>query len=252
MVLPALESFGPMAGDVVIESRFRGPPESANGGYACGMVAAFVEPAPAVEVTLRAPPPLERPLAVTRTGDAVELRDGDSLIAEGRPAPEPEIELPEPVSLEEAERAMRTSPLYEHHPFETCFVCGPEAIDGLQVVCGPVPGRERELVAAPLRTGKEMADGDGAVRPELVWSVLDCPSGLVGLVVDDLGVSVLGRLTASIPRQLEAGRDYVAIGWPIERDGRKVHSASAILGEDGEPLAISRATWIELAEQPPS
>ena len=239
-----------MPDEVVIESRFRGPPESANGGYACGVLAAFVEPAPAVEVTLRAPPPLQRPLAVRRSGLEVELDDGDTLIAEARSCPEPEATVPDPVSLEAAEEAMRASPLYRHHPFETCFVCGPKATDGLQIVCGPVPGRNRELVAAPFRTSEEMAGGDGVVRPELVWSALDCPSGLIGLVVGGLGVSVLGQLTAVSRRPLEAGRDYVAIGWPIEIDGRKIHSAAAILDQDGETLALSRAVWIVLAEQP--
>ena len=91
-----------------------------------------------------------------------------------------------------------------------------------------------------------MADGDGMVRPELVWSVLDCPSGLAGMLVPGLGVSMLGRLTGMIRSPLEAGRAYVAIGWPIERDGRKVFRDG--VGEDGEPRA-GAGDWIELAEQ---
>ena len=46
---------------VMIPRRFNGPPDSGNGGYSCGVVAALLD-APAVEVTLRAPPPLEREL----------------------------------------------------------------------------------------------------------------------------------------------------------------------------------------------
>ncbi len=49
--------------EITFERRFRGPLTSANGGYACGRLAAFVDDAD-VEVTLRRPPPLERPLAV--------------------------------------------------------------------------------------------------------------------------------------------------------------------------------------------
>ena len=40
---------------IVIDRRFRGPAESGNGGYACGVFARGEE----AEVTLRLPPPLE-------------------------------------------------------------------------------------------------------------------------------------------------------------------------------------------------
>ena len=43
---------------VVIDRRFNGPPNSANGGYACGLVGTVVK-APAVRVSLRKPPPLD-------------------------------------------------------------------------------------------------------------------------------------------------------------------------------------------------
>jgi len=46
---------------VTIDRRFRGPSDSGNGGYVCGVVAALVG-GPA-EVTLRSPPPLDRPSA---------------------------------------------------------------------------------------------------------------------------------------------------------------------------------------------
>ena len=52
-----------MSATVTIARRFRGPLTSANGGYTCGLLAGFV-PAPAAEVSLRLPPPLERPLTV--------------------------------------------------------------------------------------------------------------------------------------------------------------------------------------------
>ena len=52
---------------LVIDRRFRGPPNSANGGYVCGCLARHV--AGDAEVTLRAPPPLERPLDVLTKAD---------------------------------------------------------------------------------------------------------------------------------------------------------------------------------------
>lgn len=236
---------------VVIDRRFRGPPDSANGGYACGLVAARLTPEPAVEVTLRLPPPLDRPLAVEGDGKGARLLDGDALVAEGRPAAAPAAEPPAVASLEEAERARRDSPMQHEHPYPTCFVCGPEREpgDGLRVTCGPV--EDRGLVAAPFEATAEMDAGDGSVRHEFVWSALDCPSGIAGMLVPESGVSVLGRLTAQILRPLDAGEVYVAIGWPIAQEGRKQFAGSAIVDREGEPMAVARATWIEVGEQRP-
>ena len=64
-----------------IAARFNGPPGSGNGGYVCGRIARHIRGASAV--TLRAPPPLETPLRVTREGDRVALFDGETLLAWG-------------------------------------------------------------------------------------------------------------------------------------------------------------------------
>jgi hypothetical protein len=236
--------------ELTIDRRFRGPPDSANGGYTCGVVAGAFDGGAPVEVTLREPPPLDTPMTL-EGGAAAELSIGETLIAEGREAAAPDVDLPEPISLAQAERAMEDSPLHQRHAFAGCFVCGTERLpgDGLCIVCGPVPGRE--LIGAPWRTDESMAGESGEVRRELVWSALDCPSGLAGMLVPDLGLTVLGRLTAELRRPLPAGRDYVAVGWPLERDGRKLHSASAILDESGEPFAVAAATWIELRDRTP-
>ena len=45
---------------IIIDRRFNGPPNSANGGYTCGLVGTALE-APSVRVSLRKPPPLEVP-----------------------------------------------------------------------------------------------------------------------------------------------------------------------------------------------
>jgi len=240
-----------MSAEVTIERRFRGPPDSANGGYTCGLLAAAVEPGPAVEVTLRLPPPLETPLAIERSDGGARLLDGDRLVAEAVPAAAPELEVPAPVPPGEAEAAKRDSPLWRSHPFAGCLVCGPDRPpqDGLGVVCGPI--EERGVVAAPWKTFEWMSAGDGTVRPELVWSVLDCPSGLAGMLDPDLGVTVLGRLTALLRRPAQIDTEYVAIGWPIDREGRKLHAGSAIFDRDGEVIAEARATWIELRDQAP-
>lgn len=47
---------------IVIERRFRGPPESGHGGYTCGLLAREIPGA--AEVSLRVPSPLERRLTL--------------------------------------------------------------------------------------------------------------------------------------------------------------------------------------------
>jgi len=89
--------------EIVLSRRYRGPLGSANGGYACGRLAAFVD-AGEVEVTLRLPPPLDRPLVVERADGRVLLLDGAALVAEARPALV-EVDPPAAVALADAEAA---------------------------------------------------------------------------------------------------------------------------------------------------
>jgi acyl-coenzyme A thioesterase PaaI-like protein len=197
-------------------------------------------------VTLRLPPPLERPLAADRIdGRGALLRDGDAVVAEARAIAECELQIPNPVAVEEAEAARRASPLHREHPFPGCFVCGPERRpgDGLGIVCGQA---RDELVAAPWRVDGSLPTENGTVAPEILWAALDCPGGLAGILQPDPGVLVLGRLAAQIDGPVRPGTICVAIGWPIDRDGRKFHAGSAIFSGEGELLAHARATWIEL------
>ena len=55
--------------------RTRGPPESGNGGYACGTLGTLL--AGPAEVTLRRPPPLDRELTLEKTASGAVLRDGE-------------------------------------------------------------------------------------------------------------------------------------------------------------------------------
>jgi len=52
---------------ITIERRFRGPPNSANGGYVCGLLAKGMDRG--AEITLRAPPPLDTPLHLLAGAD---------------------------------------------------------------------------------------------------------------------------------------------------------------------------------------
>ena len=52
-------------------------------------------------------------------------------------------------------------------------------------------------------------------------------------------------MTARIDRLPREGERCVVGGWPLERDGRKRHAATALYGEDGAVLALTRQLWIE-------
>jgi hypothetical protein len=252
-----------VADSIVIDSRFNGPPDSANGGYTCGLLAAAID-GPA-EVTLRQPPPLERELRIARDdGDAdagdgrVLLLDGDGLVAEAT-AVRPDWSVPEPVSLDEARAAVPGSGfLHRPRPFPTCFVCGNdrEAGDGLEIFPGPVAGRD-DLHAGTWTPDDSLADESGAVRREVVWASLDCPtsSPVANRPGPDgsLRPIVLARLAVDIRGPVDVGAEYVVTAWPIAVDGRKRHSGSALFtpdtpdgGTGGDLLASARALWIEL------
>lgn len=219
---------------VRIDRRFRGPAESGNGGYTSGLIAGFVD-AEAVEVTLRLPPPLERPLAAEREPGRARLLDGEDVVAEAVAAALADRP-PAPVGWREAAAATARFPGFAEHAFPECFVCGPARAegDGLRIFPGPVAGRAG-LVAAPWVARD--------VEPALVWAAIDCP-GAFGAGVSGRGQTVLGRMTATVRRLPEEGERCVAVGWPLGEDGRKLHAGTALYGEDGEALAWARQTWI--------
>ena len=238
-----------MPDSIVIDSRFNGPPDSANGGYTCGLLAATVD-GPA-EVTLRQPPPLERELSVAHEGDRVLLLDGGGLVAEAVSV-EPDWFLPSPVSLDVARAAVPGSAfLVRPRPFPTCFVCGNdrEARDGLEIFPGPVAMRD-DLHAGTWTPDASLADASGHVRPEVVWASLDCPtSSPVANRPRPDGTQlpiVLARLAVDVRAAIAVGDEYVVTAWPISVDGRKRGAGSALFTPDGELLASARALWIEL------
>ena len=216
---------------LAIDRRFRGPLHSANGGYTAGRLAAFVG-GPA-EVTLRLPPPLERPLRVAEEDGGVLLLDGEALVAEARPAIV-DVDVPERVSVEEAADAASRHVRFGGDLFSECFSCGVRPDDGLCIHVGPVAGRE--IQAAPwTATG---------VAPEVVWAAIDC-AGAYAVGGPGRGEVLLGRMAAEIRRLPEEGERCVVIAWPLGEDGRKLFAGTALLSADGEPLAVARQTWIQ-------
>jgi len=252
----AVQTAGPgMTDSLVIPSRFSGPPDSGNGGYVCGRIAAYVH-GPAT-VTLRRPPPLATPMAVERDEEgSVRIHHGRALVAEaassaGSPAPE----IPGPVGAAEARTASGRARYYTDPVFPDCFVCGVnrQPGDGLRIFPGPVPGRG--LWAAPWTPDPSVASAAGRVRPEVVWAALDCPSGIAAAEAAGLGQDtaiLLGRMTASLAALPPPGDQCRVIAWPDGRDGRKLLAGSALLGPGGEVLAVARAVWLTVPRPVPA
>ena len=226
---------------LVIDRRFRGPATSGNGGYSAGRVASFVDGT--VEVTLRLPPPLERPLAVTAADGGIVVHDGGALVAEARAA-RVDVVPPRAVGLDEARPAEARYSGDEEHPFPECFVCGPARRPGDALVLRPGQVDGEQLVATVWRPDASLAGADGLVRPEFIWAALDCP-GAFAVELVGRGTRVLGRLTARIDARPVAGEEHVVIGWPLGGEGRRQEAGTAVLDAAGHTLAVGHAVWIE-------
>jgi hypothetical protein len=238
-----------MMSRVVIPSRFNGPPNSGNGGYSCGVLGTLI--GDAAEVTLRAPPPLDRELTVEVSGAGGDrkwsLLDGEGLVATGRVA-EPDVTCPEPLTAERAKAAEAAYIGFDWHPFPTCFVCGPDRAvgDGLRLFTGKVDGRE--LVASAWTPAESIGTADGTVDSAVVWSALDCPTYFGGRLNGYGGLAVLGRLAIKQVAKIRVGAPHVVVGWPLGKDGRKWEGGAAVFTAEGELCAFSRGLWVELKQ----
>ncbi len=242
-----------MISTLTVAKRFNGPPNSGNGGYVAGLLAGELlrrRPGPAaVEVTLRSALPLERPLTVhDRPDGGVSLHDGDKLLAEAV-GTTLDLDLPEAPTLEAAVAAGVTGRLRLRqdaaNPYLQCFGCGVSrhAHDGLRIVPSPVGAGE--VVASDWTPARTFADARGRVADEIVWTALDCPAGSAwGYRLGNGAASLLtGRITLAITGPVHAGEACVVAGWPLHREGRKLHAATALFDGKGRPLAFSRQLW---------
>lgn len=228
---------------MIIESRYNGPPNCGNGGYVSGMIAAHVDGT--AEVTLRKPTPLDVRLTVEQHAGGVRMLDGETLIATAIATGDEPFAAPEPVSLADAQAAGERSLLRqrpESHPFPGCFGCGPRNEDGLRIMVGPVPGRD--LAADVWMPDTALADSD-EVRPEFVWTALDCSAGLGAIGQEPTSAPyLLGRMTVWRLAPVHAGGRYAVVGWREGAAGRTLLAGSAIYAADRTPVAIARSTWI--------
>jgi hypothetical protein len=229
------------AGRVLIPRRFNGPPASANGGYTAGLLARYIG-GPAA-VSLRSPPPLDTALTLRREGDRVLLCHRERLVAEAEPAESPEVEPPVRPTVAEAREAMRRHPWRSaRHPFSDCYVCGAGRHDGLGLHFGDL-SRDPTMTAAVLIADVTVPHNDRGIQPEMAWAALDCPSYVPALWSADVP-SLLAWMQAEVHEPIPVGEPIVACGWPLEAEGRKQYTASALLTADGRILARAKHLWV--------
>jgi hypothetical protein len=234
-----------VAETLTVPRQFNGPLESGHGGYCSAVFAGFVE-GPA-EVTLRSPVPLDTSLEVLREPDgSARVVNGEMLVAEVTPAAELDLEVPDPVSVDQARAAAERYRGSADGLFGHCFVCGRGREDSLGVFAGAVEGRA--VVASPWTPPDWTGDDHGRVLPEFVWAVLDCPTYFAVYQGDELPMSFLGRMAARVRAPVAAGDQHVVIAWPIGAEGRKRQAGAAVLSSGGDVLAVASALMIEPRE----
>jgi hypothetical protein len=224
-------------------SRFVGPKaEWANGGVVAGTLAEVLAPGP-VTVRLERPIPVETELVLENVVDCAELRDeaGNRLAVARRAEPLDlaSIGVAPFAGLDAADRTVPSVSL-DSHPAATCFVCGPEHPDGLDLQPGPVA--DGTGLATVLHLRDDLAFGSaGVVTPPVVWASMDCPGWFAGCEGEP---ALLGTMTAEQYVPLHAGDTVVVQSWLRGTEGRKVHVGCALWTPDAELVAASTALWI--------
>lgn len=226
---------------VRIDRRFRGPPDSANGGYFAGLVARELGGSDVV-VTLKRPAPLDRALSIECNGESALLLDGDTVLALAEPAPV-QIDVPAPPTLDAAREAEHRYSGLKSHIYPGCFVCGPdrEMPDGWRIFAGTT-GADR--VAATWTPNPEFAGAEGALRCEFVWAALDCPGYFA--IDKAAGLALLGRIGVRIVRPVPCGQPLIVTGWGEGSEGRKHCAGTALFDRRGDLLAAATQTWVSL------
>ncbi len=231
---------------LVIGRRFRGPPQSGNGGYTSGMLASAA--AQTVEIRLMKPPPLDKPLEIRedKEDSRLLLMDGEEPVASAAPKTF-DLLVPRPPSYAEALGAVRKFQGFREHAYPGCFVCGPERTrgDGMRIFASPIDGRD--MCAAAWLPDESLGGADAKVLPEFMWAALDCP-GFFASGAAARG-ALLGLYAARIHRRVRIGEPCVVIGWALGHEGRKHYTGTAVFDEVGEICGLATATWIEPRQQ---
>lgn len=237
----------------MINRQFRGPPNSGNGGYVCGVLARGIEgPATAM---IRAPVPLDTDLMFD-AGEAGNrlLADDGVVIGQGAVATQ---QIPGPPVIPTLAAARAASAGYYGHANRVhppCFTCSNEREegDGLRVFPGQLADAEPGVLACVWRPHAAFADANGLIPPEVVWAALDCPGFFAWIEKAGRHGALLGTMTGEVLLPPRAGDDYIVVAWPIEREGRKETAGVALVDPAGRVMARAHQVWIVMPPRPPA
>lgn len=239
--------------NVTIPARYKGPPTIANGGYVCGILARYIDGVS--DVMIKLPAPLDRELKIASGSDgSYYLVDGDQIVVQAKPG-DLDLAVPDAPAYEAAAEAAKTSIAVKPspHPRMTghgihpiCFCCGADVPDGegLKIHPGCIDGLN--LVAAPWTPSPEYGDERGFVRPEFIWTALDCPGAFALRELTDAMPGLSGRLIGHIEIPLRCGEPCVVAAWPVGIDGRKLYAGTALFNPEGRIVGRTLATWFSM------
>jgi len=242
--------------EIIVPRRFCGPPDSGNGGWTAGALAAHLTQErpdnradgwPTFEVSLRRPPPLDTLLQLTEEGGTTSAALDGTVIATARRV-EGTLADVGPVPFDEARAAEAAYPGHTFHPFPTCFACGTdrEEGDGLRIFPGAV---SQERVAATWRPHPSLSEDyhtyvDASARASVAatWAALDCVGGWAGDLTERL--MVLGRMTTRVETLPVIGEEHVVVGARRGAEGRKTFTAATLYDGEGRAVASAEHVWI--------
>ena len=246
--------------ELIVPRRFCGPPDSGNGGWTAGALAVLddadspddrCDSWPAIEVSLRRPPPLDTPFEVTEADGVLTAGLDGAAVATARRVERELVEV-DPVAHDVAASAESAYPGLDFHPFPTCFACGTSRAegDGLRIFPGRTGGGAAgDLVAATWTPHPSLhedwhtyASEEPRAAVATTWAALDCIGGWAGDLSERL--MVLGRMTARVDTLPVIGEPHVVVGEGRGQDGRKTFTASTLYDADGRVVATAEHTWI--------
>ncbi|WP_280216470.1 hypothetical protein [Nocardia neocaledoniensis] len=239
---------------VTIPEHVHGYPQVAFGGYVAGMLARR-SGADTVRVDFRSAVPIGTPITVSaEESGQVSLSGADgTLLARSAPAAAPPAVAPLP-SWSAAKRATESALTSPKRPVTDCFGCGVECAPGHGLRLFPWPVADGSVVAAAWTPDHGLADANGELPPEIIWSALDCPGGIAAWVFQDMARgAVTAALTATTYQPVLAGAEYLSHAWAIHSEGRKFTVGVALSTREGELCAAAEALWVvprEIASAP--
>ena len=237
--------------NITIPAIYNGPPNIANGGYVCGKLADFIQGT--ADIWIRRPTPLDQKLSIIGyTDGSFSIVSGEQVVAEGKPG-NLDLDMPASPGFDVALEASKSSRAMQINEFNnrkflgihpTCFCCGAERTDnaGLKIHPGRVPGED--IIAAPWIPGPELADEEGNIRPEFIWTALDCPGAFAVLEIGGNHPGLMGRLIGRVEHTIRIDEPCVIVGRAISTDGRKHLAGTAVYNSRGQLAGKALATWI--------